>query len=130
MGADRAPAPEQAAHRSRLEEQCYAAGAAFDRAVMALSGGGLAVSFAFLRGVITPEGAVQARGCLLAGWFGLAASLAAVLVSILTGQWSLRKAMLQIDRGNGGGERLGGRATLWTTALNWVAAGVSSSASP
>jgi hypothetical protein len=91
--------------------------AEFDKAVLALSGGALGLSFAFTKDIIGTATMVHA-GYLLAAWIGWALSSTSVLVSFFTSQLALRKAIRQLDRGTIGMERPGGLWDFSTASLN------------
>ena len=70
--------------------------ASYDKAVMALSGGALGLSFTFLREVAktTP---LECTRCLLAAWACWGLSVTCVLFSFQTSAMALRKATEQAD---------------------------------
>lgn len=70
----------------------------FDKTVLTLSGGALALSFAFIKDIVG-DGSIISAGLLVASWCAWAASLSCVLVSFLFSQFALRKAISQVDAG-------------------------------
>lgn len=89
----------------------------FDRALLTLSSGALAVSLAFLKDY--PEGVVPGtRGWLLVAWLLLAGCMFSVLASFKVSQRALRTEMNHSDKPGG---REGGRAATMTSWLNGFA---------
>ena len=68
----------------------------YDKTLVTLSGGALAISFAFLTDIVGP-GSVVAPSLLAISWICWAASVAAVLVSYYLSRLALRKAIEQCD---------------------------------
>jgi hypothetical protein len=106
---------EYARHRERLLELHEKATQSFDRAIMALSGGALAVSIAFIHDVARDPRHTWVVGL---AWVSFAASLLAILGSFLTSEAAIVKMIGQIDAAAEEIER--GRVTDW---LNRFAAG-------
>jgi hypothetical protein len=104
-------------YRGLLTQTEQQSQAQYDKTVLALSGGGLGLSFAFIKDVIGAQHIVHG-GCLLAAWIGWGLSSTAVLVSFLTSQLALRKAIKQLDREKLKMERPGGLYDLFTAFLN------------
>lgn len=122
--ATQEPAPsrsEMSMYREWLVQADHKASEAYDNAVMALSGGALAISLTFIKEVVSKPRS-GTLGLLAAGWACLAASVAAILVSKLTSQWALRTAIRQVDEGQIRRERAGAVFGWATHALNIVAA--------
>lgn len=89
----------------------------YDKAVLALSGGALGLSFAFVAdflGEIPPENV----GYLIGAWAAWIASVTCVLASFYTSQQALRKAVKQVDEGSIYKYPAGGRLTSATACLN------------
>lgn len=84
-------------YREWLVKAHHAASEAYDKAVMTLSGGALAISLAFIRDV-TPH--PHHKGWIAASWSLLAASLLLILVSFLTSQSGLLQAIGRLDKGH------------------------------
>lgn len=89
----------------------------YDKAVTSLSGGALAVSFAFLEKVVG-SGPAQSPGLLFSAWVLWAASISCVMVSYLLSRQALRKAITQVDTKAIHIRRPGGVMSLATEALN------------
>jgi hypothetical protein len=112
------PAPgggdfDEAGERKGLIEMYGKALESFDRAVLAVAGGGLAISVTFLHDV-APHPVGRSLLWLWIGWIGLALSLSSIIASMLTGHRALEDALR------------GGKITKftgYTTALN-IAAGL------
>ncbi len=108
-------------YRQHLVEAGQKASSAYDKAVMTLAGGALAVSFAFVRDVVGGSPAAGTTWRLGAGWLSLAFSLVAILSSMLTSQWALRRAIEQVDAKRIHGEEPGAWYSTVTSALNLAA---------
>lgn len=93
----------------------------YDKAVISLSGGALAVSFAFLEKVVG-SGPAKAPELLFSAWVLWAASITCVMISYLLSRQALRKAITQVDIKAIHIRRPGGLMSLATEALN-VASG-------
>jgi hypothetical protein len=93
----------------------------FDKMIVALSGGGLGISFTFLKDIVKP-GAAAELPCLILAWACLLASLAIVLGSHYTSHLALTKAIGQVDRNETGKGRIGGAFNTMTNLLNALAA--------
>ena len=108
------------AYRDWLIKADHRASEAYDKAVMTLSGGALAISITFIHDIApSPDkGTVYLLG-IAWGSFGL--SIAVILVSKLTSQWALRKAMRQIDQGTIHQQRPGAAFSVLTAILNVLA---------
>jgi hypothetical protein len=89
----------------------------FDKGVLALSGGALGLSFAFTKDIVGTTHIIHAV-YLLTAWIAWAVSSTSVLVSFLTSQLAMRKAIRQLDRGVLGGQHPGGWLDSVTAALN------------
>jgi hypothetical protein len=68
----------------------------FDKSVLALSGGALGVSFAFIKDIVGP-GAIIHPYLLVSAWAAWGASIVATLASYWFGQQALRTAIDQVD---------------------------------
>lgn len=109
-------------YRAFLMAAAQKESAAYDKAVMTLSGGALGISITFIHDIApTPKaGTIWLLGI---AWCSLALSIAAILISKLTSQWALRKAIKQVDAGTIGQQRPGAAFSAWTASLN-VGAGM------
>jgi hypothetical protein len=86
----------------------------YDKTVLALSGGALGISFAFLDKVVAHGPAVR-PGLLVSAWAAWAASVTLVLVSHYLSRLALSKAIKQTDQGEIRGIRAGG---MWSVFLD------------
>ena len=93
----------------------------FDKTVLTLSGGALAISFTFLKEVVGTNDIYQPV-FLVSAWWLWAASIFCVLLSYFLSHLSLRKAIQQVDDGTIYSQRPGGRCAIWTASLNIVGA--------
>lgn len=89
----------------------------YDKSVMTLSGGGLAISFAFLNDIIG-DGAIICNSLLLISWTAWSLSILSVIFSFLCSHYALNKAIVSIDK-NENTKRLGGGFDLLTRILNF-----------
>jgi hypothetical protein len=83
-------------YRDWLVSADYETSNAYDQAVMTLSGGALAISITFIHD-IAPSPHPGTLSWLGTAWCAFGASIASILISKLTSQWALRKAMRQTD---------------------------------
>jgi hypothetical protein len=92
----------------------------YDKAVLALSGGALGVSFAFLKDFVGPENVTKMWSLAWAwGAWGISSTL--VLISFFTSHVALRRAIRQVDESEGDYEKLkgiGGVPNFLTKTLN------------
>lgn len=89
----------------------------YDRTVVALSSGALAISFVFVVRFVAPRTASQ-PALLFASWVSWAASLVVVLVSHYTSHRALQRAIVQVDQGTVYTKTPGGFADLLTRTCN------------
>jgi len=89
----------------------------FDKTVIALSGGALGISLAFVKDIVGPQ-AMSTTCALLASWISWALSVTVVLFSYFFSHLALRKAIGQVDRGEIANVRPGGAYDLITATLN------------
>lgn len=93
----------------------------FDKTVLSLSGGGLGISFVFLKDVIGPNPIVNST-FLLAAWIAWALSTFSVLSSYYLSHLALRRAISQVDLGTIYKQPPGGAFARWTAILNALGA--------
>ncbi len=93
----------------------------FDKAVLALSGGALGISFVFVRDIIG-SGAIHNSGWLLAAWLLWALSSLAILASFFASHLALRRAVQQCDDGSIYSQTPGGMFAWTTRSLNALGA--------
>lgn len=84
------------AYRDWLIKADYEASEAYDKAIMTLSGGALAISITFIHD-IAPSPKPATVYWLAIAWCAFGLSVALSLISKLTSQWALRKAIDQTD---------------------------------
>lgn len=87
---------------------------------MTLAGGALGVSFAFIRDLVAKP-APATIGVLRYAWTALATSILCILLSMLTSQYALRKAIAQVDAERIRQEHPGGWYAQFTTSLTLLA---------
>ena len=75
----------------------------FDKAILTLSGGGLGISFTFLKEIVGASNAVHTT-FLISAWIGWTLSATAILGSFYTSILALRRAIHQLDQGTIGME--------------------------
>jgi hypothetical protein len=92
----------------------------YDKAVMALSGGALGLSFSFLKEVVGKKGIVSG-GYLLAAWACWGASVTCTLASFYTSVLAMRHAVKQVDDDSIYTALEAGRFDLLTKVLNVTA---------
>jgi hypothetical protein len=83
-------------HREILVQQYRGIVDAYDKAIMALAGGALGVSFAFVRD-LAPE--LIHRDLLLAAWILVCVSLGTIVAGFLLSQHRYRQMILAMDAG-------------------------------
>ncbi|MDR6520587.1 hypothetical protein J2789_003273 [Variovorax paradoxus] len=89
----------------------------FDKTVLALSGGALGISFAFLKDVIGSN-PVAYPFFLFTAWVTWGFSTFSVLASYHLSHLALRKAIRQVDEGLIYKQRAGAAFAIWTARLN------------
>jgi hypothetical protein len=105
------------AYRDWLVSADQKSSQAYDKAVMTLSGGALGLSLTFVK-EIAPNPLTCTKWMLAAAWASLTVSLTSILISMLTSQWALRKAIRQVDAGLEPDTKIGGFFSRLTIALN------------
>ena len=112
---------EMLKYRDALAEAGLKASTAYDKAIMALSGGALGLSITFMKDIVHSP-AADSLWRLETSWSCLTASLTFILISMLSSQWALTKAINQVDQGSLPRERPGGIFSVVTTWLNALSA--------
>ena len=98
-GRDHVDTPGALVSYRQLLEQRYAElTSSYDTTIVTLSGGALATSFAFLKDIV-PEPDPSTIGVLWFSWLTFALSLSCALLSLLCGQYAVRRAIRQVDDG-------------------------------
>lgn len=108
------------AYRSTLVALESQMQSAYDKAVMTLSGGALAVSMTFVKD-IADKAALRNTGCLLTAWIMWGLSVAVTLASFYTSSLALRKAIRQTDEKDIYTQAVGGVCNRATAVLNPLA---------
>lgn len=103
-------------YRTHLVEARQKAFEDFDKTVLTLSGGALAVSITFIKDLLG-SGPLYAKAFLLTSWSCWGTSLLTVLVSHYLSQLTLNRAIKEIDAGSRS-QRPGGMFRLFTLILN------------
>lgn len=93
----------------------------YDKLLITLSGGALALSIAFLKDVIGAND-ISYPMLLLVSWGLFVLSLASILGEILFGIQAHKIAILQIDSETIRSQKVGGKFSKWSTNLHWMAA--------
>jgi len=109
--------PGQLEYRQHLVLARQKAQEDYDKSVLALSGGALGISMAFVEKVVGP-GAIHRSGLLVASWMCWAASVACVLVSYFLSRHALLGAIEAVDSGQSELRRPGGRMSVATEVAN------------
>ena len=89
----------------------------FDKTVIALSGGGMGVSLAFVDNVVHGK-TIVAPYLLLTSWLAWTTSLLVVLISFYLGRLTLKRMISDIDAGRKPEARAGGKYATWTIIAN------------
>jgi hypothetical protein len=113
------------AYRPMLEQQIYAAGQDYDRAILTVSSGALALTAALLHDIAPGPLDAGSRLLLIVSWGALTAALVLIIVSIQFGYRALRNALDNVDSTDIEALKTipGGRAATWTGRLNIAAGG-------
>jgi hypothetical protein len=85
-------------YRKVLEQRCAEVSAQYDKTIVTLSGGALAVSFAFVKDLV-PHPVESTLWSLFLSWFSFGASLVCILVAMLASTHATRHAIEQVDSG-------------------------------
>lgn len=112
-------------YRKFLEQCETEATADFDKTTVALSGGALGISMAFLTDIAPQPIAWSVIALLAPAWFALSLSLLGVLLSFMSSMKSMRYELQCLDgeRKKPQGELAGGRWRQWTERFNALALG-------
>ena len=93
----------------------------YDKLLVTLSGGALALSITFLKNVINLQSVVHSE-LLFLSWLSFILSLASVFGRVMFGIEANRKAIEQVDAGTIYEEKAGGRYSEFTRYLHMAAA--------
>ncbi len=108
-------------YRKDLIERGRKANESYDKAVMTLSAGALAVSLTFIHDIAQHPIQSSIRFLVIA-WSLLVFSLIAIFISLLTSQFAFRTSVTQVDKGVIHESRAGGTFALATLWLNVASA--------
>jgi len=118
-------APGDADFRKFLLSSQQAMQSEYDKSILALSGGALGVSMAFLKDIILQQGqtvrTVVGGGFLMSAWLCWGASVTCTLVSFYASTQAFGRAIQQADSGAIYSEAVGGRFNTLTKWLNLAA---------
>ena len=117
---DKAEAVDYSEYRQHLMLAGQKSQDDYDKTTIALSGGALGISFAFLKDFLG-SGPIDNVCLLLVSWIAWGASVAGVLASFYTSHLALRETMNQVDDGRIAKEKPGGVYTTITARLNLFA---------
>lgn len=109
--------PELKKYRASLVDTLRFLNASYDKLLVTLSGGALALSIAFLKDVIKLEH-VHYSNFLLYAWLAFILSLASVLGRVMFGIEAYRRAIRQVDKGTIYEQKVGGIHSLFTRVLH------------
>jgi len=113
--------PEYSDYRKQLVEFEQKIGEGFDKTLIALSGGALGLSMAFIKDIVGAKDIVS-ECYLIASWSLWAISLGSILFAFYFGQLAYRKAITQVDKDTIKSENVGGIYTPLVNSLNAVGA--------
>ena len=103
-------------YRKQLVEFEQKIGEGFDKTLIALSGGALGLSIAFIKDIVGAN-EMKHEGHLIASWSFWALSLGSILFAFYFGQLAYRKAITQVDNNTIDTEVTGG---IFTPIVNWL----------
>lgn len=115
--------PDLKSYRDHLVQAEQKSVEAYDKSLLALSGGALGISFAFVKDIkelVTP-GPFQSTGFLIAAWSAWAITIGVTLFSFYSSHRALRKSIKQVDEETIYQETPGGTWARATHCLNAVA---------
>ena len=108
-------------YREGLVETQRKLNESYDKLIITLSGGSLALSITFLKDIIGSN-KINDPIFLLLAWGLFVLSLTAILGEILFGIKAHKTAITQVDDGSIHNKKVGGNSSFWSTATHWVAA--------
>lgn len=107
-------------YRNWLVAAGHKSSEAYDKALMTLAGGALGLSLTFIKDIVKSTQPTS-LWTLMTAWGCLTLSLATILISMLSSQWAIRKAIHQVDDASFPGVIPGGGFAVATDVLNVVA---------
>ena len=108
-------------YREGLVETQRKLNESYDKLIITLSGGALALSITFLKDIIGSS-EINYPSLLLIAWGLFVLSLTSILSEILFGIKAHKKAIKQVDNGTIHDQKVGGKSSFYSTATHWVAA--------
>lgn len=112
---------EMSKYREGLVETQRKLNEGYDKLIITLSGGSLALSITFLKDIIGSN-EINFPYLLLIAWGLFVLSLTSILIEILFGMKAHKKAITQVDSGTIHNEKVGGKSSYWSSGALWVAA--------
>lgn len=107
-------------YREGLVETQRKLNESYDKLIITLSGGSLALSITFLKDIIGSS-EINHPLLLLIAWGLFVLSLTSILGEILFGIKAHKKAITQVDNGTIHNEKVGGQSSSWSSATHLVA---------
>ena len=107
-------------YRNGLVETQRKLNESYDKLIITLAGGSLALSITFLKDIIGSS-EINLPYLLLIAWGLFIVSLASILCEILFGIKAHKKAIQQIDNDTIRKEKVGGNSSLLSSASHWIA---------
>lgn len=104
-------------YREQLQTDAQKSQESYDKAVLTLSGGALALTFTFIKD-LTVSGHIRHIRFLLASWMMWSISILVILFSFLCSYYALDYAIKQIDNGETEYDKLTNWTNKLTTLLN------------
>lgn len=114
---------ELTSYRNHLVQSEQKSLEAYDKSLLALSGGALGISFAFINEIIGP-GEINSDWLLVTAWACWVATMGGTITSFYVSHLALRRAIQQVDNKRIYVERPGGRFSAITNTLNAVSGGL------
>lgn len=112
--------PEMKKYREGLVVTQQKLNESYDKLIITLSGGSLALSITFLKDIIGSN-EINHSYLLLIAWALFVLSLTSILGEILFGIKAHKKAIKQVDDDTIHSEKVGGKSSSFSTAAHWVA---------
>ncbi|MBN4079518.1 hypothetical protein JYT26_02645 [Beggiatoa alba] len=107
-------------YREGLVETQRKLNESYDKLILTLSGGALALSITFLKDIIGSN-EISYPLLLLIAWGLFVLSLTSILSEILFGINAHKKAIKQVDNGTIHNEKVGGKSSYWSSVAHWAA---------
>ncbi len=107
-------------YRKDLVERQQKLNESYDKLIITLSGGSLALSITFLKDIIGSN-EIYYPFLLLIAWGLFVLSLTSILGEILFGIKAYKKAIQQVDDNTIHEEKVGGKSSYWSSVAHWIA---------